>query len=783
MLKNVARPVLFLLLCIFAGISSAQTEEQLDNLSVWSATAARATTVLEQKQAANPALEILRTELASQRSAAQAMYQEGLSAVTTLATQLAALGPEPEGDLPESPEIAVFRAQIAQELAQANVPVLEADIAFRRANDLIGQIDTLIRARINEQLTTLGPSPLNPALFGMVLTEMGRYVARVQNEITDAFDPQKISRSKLLHRLPFLVLVFMASIGLLFGILPILLRRLGALIEQSQTSGRRLGWALLLNVTRIVVPGLAAVGFIWTVEFSEIAGFWSEAITSELPIIALIAVGSYWLGNSLTGGRWATRNIGIISPAYKKPARRIIGMLGLILILKTMADAVVARMVLTPDITAAIEFPIVVLGGFYLYRTARLMKISTNLTKDDGFNITFLRIIRRVVFVLSIAAPILAAIGYFAAAQFLLYPTILSLALLGTAYVVFAINVEVLESWLGDGTQEAGKNGLQLLPVLLGFMIVLGTMPFLALIWGARVSELTEMWVLINEGLPLGESRISPSVVFIFGVVFTIGYMLTQVLQKVFRLSVLPRTRMDTGGKNAILSGISYVGFTLAALAAISATGIDLSSLAIVAGALSVGIGFGLQNIVSNFVSGIILLVERPIKEGDWIEAGPYSGYVRKIAVRSTTIETFERAMVIVPNSDLVAGPVLNWTHSTLMGRTKVPVGVAYGTDARLVEKILLDIADKHPMVLRDPAPSVVFHGFGADSMDFEIRAFLRDVNWMLSAKSDMNFEILRQFAEHNIEIPFAQRDINFKNIDELGTALGKALHPPKEES
>ncbi len=772
MIRNILRPALVMLFFLMAGFGVAQTETQLENLAIWDATAARAEAVLELKQASNPSLEVLRTELAGQRSAAQAMYQEGLSDVTALAAQLAALGPEPESSDPEPPEIAAFREEITQSLARANVPVLEADMAYRRANDLIKQIDTLIRTRINEQLTTLGPSPLNPALFGKVVTELGRYSARVRGEITEAFSPEQIYRGQVLHRLPFLILAIVASFGLLFGVLPILLRRLGRLIEIAETPGRRLGWALLLNIMRIVVPGLAAAGLIWVVEFSGIPGFWGQAITSKLPIIGVIAVGSYWLGNSLTGGRWATRNIGIISAKYKKPARRIIAMLGLILILKTLADAVVGRMVLAPDVTAAIEFPIVLLGSFFLYRAARLIKISTNSDKDDGLNVAFLRFIRRAVLVLSFAAPILAAIGYFAAAQFLLYPTILSLALLGTAYVVFAIIVEVLESWLGSGVQADGKSDLRLLPVLLGFMIMLGTVPFLALIWGARVSDLTEMWVLLNDGIPLGESRISPSVVFVFGVVFTLGYMLTRVLQKVFRTSVLPRTRMDTGGKNAILSGISYVGFTLAALAAISATGIDLSSLAIVAGALSVGIGFGLQNIVSNFVSGIILLIERPIKEGDWIEAGPYSGYVRKIAVRSTIIETFERSKVIVPNSDLVAGPVLNWTHSNMVGRVKVPVGVAYGTDPRLVEKILLGIAEKHPMVLKDPAPSVIFQGFGADSMDFEIRAFLRDVNWMLSAKSDMNFEIVRQFAEHNIEIPFAQRDINLKNIDELGAAF-----------
>ncbi len=283
----------------------------------------------------------------------------------------------------------------------------------------------------------------------------------------------------------------------------------------------------------------------------------------------------------------------------------------------------------------------------------------------------------------------------------------------------------------------------------------------------------------MRDGVTLGGVRLSASVIITFTAVFALGFGLTRLIQTILRGTVLPRTRLDAGGKNAVLAGVGYLGFAVAGLAAVSAAGLNLSSLAIVAGALSVGIGFGLQNIVSNFVSGIILLVERPVKEGDWIEVGAFSGYVKGISVRSTEITTFDRASVIVPNSDLIAGTVLNRTHTGMSGRLQVPISTTYDADPRKVEAILIEIAEQHPLILEDPAPRVLFLALGADTMDFELRCWLRDVNFSLSARSDLNFEIMERFKADNIRTRLYGRETPAAPVVDAASDAGGILPEP----
>lgn len=320
-----------------------------------------------------------------------------------------------------------------------------------------------------------------------------------------------------------------------------------------------------------------------------------------------------------------------------------------------------------------------------------------------------------------------------------------------------------LSSKLGYEILSIEQISLGISILLIIGIFILG-IPAILLQWG---TQLEEIWYFVKTaftGVQIGNIRLSLSGIFVGIVIFVIGILITKLVQSWLSNSVFPRMRADIGVRSSIKSGLGYFGYGLAALLGITSAGVDLSNLAIIFGALSLGIGFGLQNIVSNFVSGLILLVERPIKVGDWIIVGSAEGTVKRISVRATEIETFQKKSIIVPNSELINQQVGNWTLKSKKGRVDVPIGVAYGSDVRLVERTLYEIANAHKMVADTPETNVWFSGFGDSSLDFVLRMHIFDIGNNVKVQTDIRFEIIKRFEELSIEIPFPQRDINIKH-------------------
>jgi small-conductance mechanosensitive channel len=245
--------------------------------------------------------------------------------------------------------------------------------------------------------------------------------------------------------------------------------------------------------------------------------------------------------------------------------------------------------------------------------------------------------------------------------------------------------------------------------------------------------------------------------------------VLSRVLRTLLEDDVVPRLPAGRGVGYALTTTVHYAVLLLGFLLAISAAGVDLNKVSLLAGAFGVGIGFGLQNVVNNFVSGLILLYERPVQLGDMVEVGGTTGEVRRIGIRSSTIRTPQGAEVIVPNSNLISDRVVNWTFSDRRRRMDIKVGVAYGTDPERVLALLEGVARSHSDVLTDPAPQVLFTGFGESSLDFELRAWtaLFD-NWVVT-QSQLGVAVARALEEAGIEIPFPQRDVHLRSAEAAG--------------
>lgn len=745
------------------------------DMNAWSAFAQAAEAIVEPATASQFALSRLRAEMVPWRDQFDEAENLNAARLGTIERQIAALKPIDGTELTD--------ASVMQRLEELNAarerllgPRVLAQEAFVRADGLITEIDAQSRSQEAGRLMTRGVSPANPAYWAAALATISDGFASAVQEVT-ATSKVFAKDGRLWARLFIVLTALAAATSFVFYIRSVLSKLKSR--DLGKTAVQKSALAFIISVARVVLPvmGLAILAAI--LSSSGFFGLSGLAMVAILPAAGSLVFFTKWLldqyfprppdVDGLLGYDFPTRVGG----------RRYGAMLGWTLAVSVWVDAFISTTRASAVTLDVVNLPFQVVVGWLMWKLGGYIVQNAHPDSDALFKRNRIRkFIGRSAQVFGVAGPMASVLGFGAAAQAITVPAVVSLAIVATLVVLQRLNFEMMSRTLPAGEvrqfdEELHPIGTGLWPIVVNAIIVAISLPMFALVWGTSVSDLAEIWVRFRAGFTVGGTTISPTSFLIFVSVFVVGYILTGVIKSSLKSSVLPRTQLDLGGQNAIVAGAGYSGIFLSALVAFSVAGIDLSSLAIVAGALSVGIGFGLQNIVSNFVSGIILLIERPIGEGDMIEVGGQMGYVRDISVRSTRIETFDRIDVIIPNADLVSGQVSNWTRGNLIGRATVPVGVAYGTDTVRVAEILQEIAAANPIVLMNPPPTVLLTGFGADSIGFEIRAIIRDVNFINVARTEMFQEIIRRFAEEGIEIPFAQRDVWLRNPE--------VLHPKGE--
>ena len=264
----------------------------------------------------------------------------------------------------------------------------------------------------------------------------------------------------------------------------------------------------------------------------------------------------------------------------------------------------------------------------------------------------------------------------------------------------------------------------------------------------------------------IGDLPITPVFLIKTFIFFFFLRLVSGMSRRIMERRILVRTSLNAGQQYAFAQITSYLVFLFGLLIGLQWAGVNMSSLVILGGAIGIGVGFGLQNIANNFVSGLILLLERPIQVGDRVEVGDTNGDVVKIAGRSTWIRTNDNVVMIIPNSEFINSHVTNWTANDRQVRFSIPLGVSYGSNPEVVRNVLMEVAEKHPDVLTIPPPEVLFTGFGDSSLDFELRVWtITRVQYPRILSSEIYFMIFRAFKEHGIEIPFPQRDLHVRSV------------------
>jgi small-conductance mechanosensitive channel len=748
--------------------------------------------------------------LASIRQDVKKIQEETASVVSAATAEaerlrqlLQALGPPPEeGAPPEEESVAQRRVQLQDQLSMFEGRVQQAELTAERARQLVARKSASVRRKAAEELFYRQPSPVSWSIISSAGPHFVSALKQLARAPLEAWAPAftgGAARGDVLRF--FLAVVLAFVIG--WPLRRELIRRYVRDRDTAQpTYTRRVVNAVMVAISRGVIPALLA--------FAPLAALLargsSRGIAGDMLVAALIGVIAVVLISGIARAALAPASpVGWrLTPLTDKSARglyrRIRQVTVIAAVLFFIEFPAVRHLYISEELRIFYSFVgDTVLAAFIFALLPKRLWQTVEPTQVEGLEKAApmdwkIQLLRGAVAITAIAIPVSSLLGFITFAGYLTNNLLITGLVIGGFVVFHGLAREVLtiafereeaERVPVEGEEESRDRSGTLLRFWLvaafDFALLLAAGLLLLWAWGVGLATFKEWTQLLLGGIKVGKFAISPADVLMAVLVFAAILFVTRILQRFLENRVFPRTRLDVGVRHSLKTSIGYVGLVIAAAAAISALGLDLSNIAIIAGALSVGIGFGLQNIVNNFVSGLILLAERPVKVGDWVEVGAHQGYVRRINVRATELQTFQRSSVIIPNSELLSSSVVNWTHKDSLARVDISVGVSYGSDIELVRDTLLECAQNHPNCIRYPQPFVLFLNFGDSALEFDLRFYVARADEMFRTGSEMRFAIVHAFREKGIEIPFPQRDLHLRTVVE-GMRTPRLSNPGGEE-
>jgi potassium-dependent mechanosensitive channel len=672
------------------------------------------------------------------------------------------LGPPPAKDAPpESTDVANERADLTKQFSEVDGDLKQARVLSLRAEQLSDRVSQRRHALYAQELFARSPSVLNPS-FWMDTLRAFPIELRAEHAVVQTWLSERGDGLRWTVGLVILAAIIALAIGLSRWWFPRLIA------HPTDTPSAKAWVALWVFIWYAARTPLAAAAAL--LAFAALDLLTSRVQEIAEGLVAGIAAASFSYG--VAHGLFAPR----------EPQRRLLQeddhtalcfhnhlvwsarALGVLVVSQVVHKTLFAPLIITVATNALFA---AITAGFLTHLVIRLRQIR----KDRGEALVAAAWAHPVGLLVAVFIALALIAGYAGLAAFVALRIIVAAATIGALYLLLVIT-QTLFSTIGEQTAtgqtlaadlgiSAGTLGFGAAVLSAAIRVILILASFLLIIgpWEVSTADLFDTVRNIPFGFKIGEIHVSFEAVFTAVLVLFLLLIVTRIVQRWLETELLPRTKLEPSLQLSIVTIFGYVGAITAISLALSGLGFDLQKIALIAGALSVGIGFGLQSVVSNFVCGLILLTERPIRVGDSIVVKGEEGWVRRVRVRATEIETFDRASVIIPNTEFITGVVKNWTRANTLGRIVIKVGVTYDSDPVQVREILLDIARTHPQIVQSPPPGVFLLAFGDTALEFELRCVVADVEKALSVRSDLNYAIIKRFREAGVDISHQQRE------------------------
>src|SRR6516162_166955 len=731
----------------------------------------------------------LRDELQRVRSGIEDFSSHLQSPLASTRAQLDLLGPVPPAGQPaEAATVALNRAELNYQLGVLSTSQAAVHSANLRIDQLINNIQDIRRKNFTSNLFQPVPGIYSYQTWARLPDYVSSATSRVRALLVNWWEGVRDRDQVALFVFEAVLLWLMLTVAAWFGV-----RRLREWRHESEPPfWRRAASAagvVLLRTLPVVAPIMFLYAMVAEAHALPERVDWIFYLATQSTIIICAVSALVATVFAPAAPKWR-----LIS-ASDHSAARICGlvlMLATIYGLSTLIYAV-TRIVQAPfALTVAVALPSSLLQAGIV---VAILLTRLNGERRDGMPpLRWLTALRIPAWIAVAAIVVSALMGYLALSRFLAQQLIVTGSILALVYLLLlwvdgvsrslsnesATTGRWLEQIAGLGQRRRNQVALPV-GLTLKFAVLVLSVPLILLQWGYTWPDIYEWYRQLFFDFHIGNTQVSFAVLLASVIVFGLAYAAARIFEGWLDAHVLKPAGISGGVRDSIRTGLGYVGIVIAALAAFSYAGFNLSNLAIVAGAFSVGIGFGLQSVINNFVSGLILLAERPIKVGDLVVVGSEEGYVRKISVRSTEIETSERSRVLVPNSFLITEKVKNWTLRDNLRRLVIPVSVPRACDRHKVRAILLNVAQANPNVMAAPAPSVELEAFGADSLEFKLYAFI-DLNNGGSTSTDLRIAMLDAFDEGGITSPLPRTDVALQNIDWLRGMVAEYASAPSNE-